>query len=417
METDISLAGLAAAIGLGLLIGVVRERADPDPTHTIAGVRTHVLVALSGALGAALGTPVLMVVLVLVGALAVASYVKAGNRDLGLTGEVALPTTALLAALALSHPALAAGISVVVAAVLYAKRPLHDLARQGISEQELQDVLLLAGAALVVLPLLPDQPIDPWGVLIPARLWRLVVLILAVGMIGHIALRLVGARWGLPLAGFLSGFASSTAAVAGFGHRSRQQPEFVSYAASGALFANLGSLVLFGGVVAAAAPTLWQAAMGPLAAAGAALVLVASLGLLRPGKIDGLPQDNAPQALKLSHAMLLAGLMALLLLASAWLQRHFGPAAVLAATSAVALVEVHAAAASIAQLVGNGSLDLDPATAGLVLLLAVSALAKGLVAFLAGGRAYGSRVALGLLVVPVAAGLWLLVRNGPVPLP
>ena len=417
MDIEIPLPGLVAALGLGLLIGVVRERADPDPTHTIAGVRTHVLVALSGALGAALGAPVLIVVLLLVGALAVASYVKAGNQNLGLTGEVALPTTALLAALALSHPALAAGLSVVTATVLYAKRPLHDLARQGISEQELQDVLLLAGAALVVLPLLPDQPIDPMGVLIPARLWRLVVLILAVGMVGHLALRLVGARWGLPLAGFLSGFASSTAAVAGFGHRARQQPEFVSYAAAGALFANLGSLVLFGGVVAAAAPDLWQVTMGPLFAAGGVLVLFASLGLLRPGRIDGLPQDKAPQALKLSHAMLLAGLMALLLVVSAWLQRHFGPTAVLAATSAVALVEVHAAAASMAQLFGNGSLGLGPATAGLVLLLAVSALSKSLLAFIAGGRAYGYRVALGLMAVPATAGLWLLVRGGPAPLP
>ncbi len=413
--TDIPLAGLVAALGLGLLIGVVRERADPDPTHTIAGVRTHVLVALSAALGAALGTPVLVMVLFLVGALAVASYVKTGDRDLGLTGEVAMLATALLAALALRHPALAAGLSVVTATVLYAKRPLHDLARQGISEQELQDVLLLAGAALVVLPLLPAQPVDPWGVLIPARLWRLVVLILAVGMVGHIALRLVGARWGLPLAGFLSGFASSTAAVAGFGHRARQQPQFVSSAASGALFANLGSLVLFGGVIAAAAPALWRAAVGPLVAAGGALIVGASLGLLRQKNMDGLPPERAPQALKLSHAMLLAGLMALLLVASAWLQRQFGPAAVLAATAAVALVEVHAAAASIAQLVGNGSLDLGPASGGLVLLLAVSALAKSVLAFIAGGRAYGTRVALGLMVVPAAAGLWLLVRHGLAP--
>jgi uncharacterized membrane protein (DUF4010 family) len=240
-----------------------------------------------------------------------------------------------------------------------------------------------------------------------------VVLILAVGMVGHVALRLVGARWGLPLAGFLSGFASSTAAVAGFGHRARQQPQYVSSAASGALFANLGSLMLFGGVIAAAAPALWQAALGPLLAAGVVLVLLASLGMLRRGNIDAdaLPPDRAPQALKLSHAMLLAGLMAVLLVASAWLQQLFGPSAALAATSAVALVEVHAAAASLAQLASNGSLALAAATWGLVLLLAVSALAKGVLAFLAGGRAYGYRVALGLLAVPVAAGLWLLVRS------
>ena len=67
---------------------------------------------------------------------------------------------------------------------------------------------------VVVLPLLPKQPIDPWGVLQPYALWRIVVLIMGVGMLGHIALRVVGTFWGLPLTGFFSGFVSSTAASA-----------------------------------------------------------------------------------------------------------------------------------------------------------------------------------------------------------
>jgi uncharacterized membrane protein (DUF4010 family) len=410
-DADLSLAGFAAAIGLGLLIGVVRERADPDPLHTIAGVRTHVLVAISGALGAVLGSAVLVAVLLVVGALAVASYLRSSARDPGLTGEVALPTTALLAALAQWHPAIAAGLSVLTASVLLAKRPLHDLVRQRISEQELQDVLLLAGAALVVLPLMPDHAIDPWGVLVPYRLWRLVVLILAVGMVGHIALRLVGARWGLPVAGFLSGFASSTAAVAGFGHRAREHPSQVQAAASGALFANLGSLVLFGAVVAAGAPELWKVSMGLLLTAGAALVGVAGIGLFRHSNLESPPQGDAPRALKLSNALLLTGLVAVLLVVSAGLQRQYGSAGALVATAAVALVEVHAAAASVAQLAVNGGLALGPATVGLVLLLAVSALAKSVLAFVSGGRAYGSRVALGLLAAPVAAALWLLLAG------
>src|SRR5688572_6076090 len=187
IESVIPLHALASAVGIGLLIGAVRERAHPDPESSIAGVRTHLLIALAGTLGAALGTAVLVTVLVLIGALTVAGYVR--NGDPGLTGEVALPVTALLAALAHAHPGLAAGIAVVVAGALFAKKPLHELVREKLSEEELRDGLLLAGAALVVLPLLPDEAVDPWGVLVPARLWCLVVLILAVGMGGHIALR------------------------------------------------------------------------------------------------------------------------------------------------------------------------------------------------------------------------------------
>jgi len=403
MLPELSLLGLASAIGLGLLIGVVRERAQPDPNHSVAGIRTHLMLALAGTLGAALGTPVLVVVLLLTGALAVASYLKSADRDPGLTGEVAMPVTALLAALAQAQPALAGGLSVIVAGALFLKRPLHQLVRERLSEQELQDALLLAAAALVVLPLLPTHAVDPWGVLVPFRLWRLVVLILAVGMAGHVALRLVGARWGLPLAGFLSGFASSTAAVVGFGHRAREEPDHIPAAAAGALFANLGSYVLFCGLVAGVAPPLFQQLRWPLLLAGGVLLLASLLGALRHETVNNLPVGRTPRAFRLSHALVLALLMGVLLVLSAWLQRWFGAAGVVAAAAAVALVEVHAAAASLAQLANAGQLDLMAAGWGVVLLLVVSALAKSATAFISGGWAYGWRVTSGLVAVPVTA--------------
>src|SRR3546814_12707752 len=71
----------------------------------------------------------------------------------------------------------------------------------------------LLASALVVLPLLPSTAVDPWGVLRPDAIWRLVVLVMGVGVLGHIAQRAAGTRWGLPLAGFFAGFVSSTAAV------------------------------------------------------------------------------------------------------------------------------------------------------------------------------------------------------------
>jgi uncharacterized membrane protein (DUF4010 family) len=407
MLPELSLLGLASAIGLGLLIGVVRERAHPDPSHSVAGIRTHLMLALAGTLGAALGTVVLAVVLLLTGALAVASYLKSADRDPGLTGEVAMPVTALLAALAQSQPALAGGLSVVVAGALFLKQPLHQLVRERLSEQELKDALLLAAAALVVLPLLPETAVDPWGVLVPARLWRLVVLILAVGMAGHMALQMVGARWGLPMAGFLSGFASSTAAIAGFGHRAREEPHHIPAAAAGALFANLGSFVLFCGLIAGVAPALFHVLLWPLLAAGVAMLGAAMLGVLRHEPVTSLPVERTPRAFRLSHALLLAALMGVALLISAWLRNGFGAAGVVAAASAVALVEVHAAAASLAQLASTGQLDPAPAAWGVVLLLAVSALAKAATALVSGGRAYGWRVAAGLIAAPLLAAIIL----------
>lgn len=407
MDSVISLHALASAVGIGLLIGAVRERAQSDPENSVAGVRTHLLVALTGTIGAALGTAVLVAALVLIGALTVASYLREGG-DPGLTGEVALPVTALLAALAHSHPGLAAGIAVLVAGALFAKRPLHELVRERLSEEELRDGLLLAGAALVVLPLLPDDPVDPWGVLVPSALWRLVVLILAVGMAGHIALRSVGARFGLPLAGFLAGFASSTAAVLGFGQRARAEARHIGPAAAAALFANLGSLALFAGVIGAGAPQLLRHAALPLAAAGVFMLLFAVAGVLRHQSLDTLPEGGKARAFHFSHALLLVGLMALLLVASALLQSRFGSAGVMLAAAAVALVEVHAAAASLTQLAAQGQLPLVEAGWGLVLLVLVASMAKAGLAFFSGGPRYGWRVAAGLLGASAAMALTML---------
>jgi len=408
MAPELSVYPLASAIGLGLLIGIVRERAQPDPRHSVAGIRTHLMVALSGALGAVLGTAVLVVVILLTGALAIASYLRSPDQDPGLTGEFALPVTALLAALAQTHPGLAAGLGVIVAAALFAKQPLHQLVRERLSEQEVQDALLLAAAALVVLPLLPDKAVDPWGVLVPARLWRLAVMILAVGMAGHVLYRLVGARWGLPLAGFLSGFASSTAAVAGFGHRARAEPAQAAAAAAGALFASVGSLALLAALIAAAAPALLRAVAVPLCCAGLGLMVMGGRGVLHPANSPEQPRTGTGRAFRLSHAVLLAGLMGLLLLISHWVQERFGSSGMLAAAGAVAVVEIHAAGASLAQLVAGEQLSIDAGCWGVVLLLLTSAAGKSGVAFASGGSRYGWRVSAGLVAAPLFAALSLL---------
>jgi uncharacterized membrane protein (DUF4010 family) len=400
----LSARGLVTALGLGLLIGVVRERLHDKDGTTIAGVRTHAMVAIVSAVAASFGSAVLVVALLLVGGLAVVSYLRTTDGDPGITGEVALLVTALLAALAQRDAILAAGLGVVVAALLFAKLPLHRFAREVLSERELQDALLLAGAALVVLPLLPSTAVDPWGVLVPSMLWRLVVLVMAVGMMGHVALRAVGARWGFPVAGFFAGFASSTAAVAGFGQRARAAPAQRRQAVAAALLSNLASLSLFAGVVGAGAPALLRAFAWPLVAAGIVLLAGGLLGLAGRGS-TALPEEPSPRSFRMRHALLLAALIAVLLLISAWLERTYGSTGALVASTCVALAEIHAAAASLSQLYVAGGLTLESARLGLVALLGAAALAKSLIAFISGGAAYGLRVGIGLVGMVLAAAL------------
>ena len=412
MDWNEDLGGWLAALGIGLLIGVVRERhgaAAGTGSPTRAGLRTHALLALVAAAAVQLGAAALAVVLVAVAALAVASYWASHREDPGLTGEVALLLTPVLAAFAQREPATAAALGVVAAILLQAKRPLHRLAREVISEGEVRDLLLLAAAALVVLPLLPDHPVDPWGALRPQTLWRLVVLIMAVGMLGHVALRLVGAHWGLPVAGFFAGFASSTAAVAGFGGRVREQPALLVPAVAAALLSNLASLMLMAAILGTVAPGLLRAMAWPLAAAHLVLLAAGALGLRRTDKGSRLPEEPPARAFRLGHALLVAGVIAVVMLLSAWMRQLFGDTGALVAATLAALAEVHAAAATVAQLWSAGGVEPRHAQWGVLALMGAAAASKSVLAFAAGGSGFGTRVAAGLWAsVAAALGVFVL---------
>ena len=402
MDWNEDLGGWLAALGIGLLIGVVRERhgaAAGTGSPTRAGLRTHALLALVAAAAVQLGAAALAVVLVAVAALAVASYWASHRQDPGLTGEVALLLTPVLAAFAQREPATAAALGVVAAILLQAKRPLHRLAREVISEGEVRDLLLLAAAALVVLPLLPDHPVDPWGALRPQTLWRLVVLIMAVGMLGHVALRLVGAHWGLPVAGFF----------AGFGGRVREQPALLVPAVAAALLSNLASLMLMAAILGTVAPGLLRAMAWPLAAAHLVLLAAGALGLRRTDKGSRLPEEPPARAFRLGHALLVAGVIAVVMLLSAWMRQLFGDTGALVAATLAALAEVHAAAATVAQLWSAGGVEPRHAQWGVLALMGAAAASKSVLAFAAGGPGFGTRVAAGLWAsVAAASGVFVL---------
>jgi uncharacterized membrane protein (DUF4010 family) len=402
-----TVSGLVAALGIGLLIGVERERRKGHGSlRSAAGVRTHALLSLSGALALLLDLRLVIVAAVAVGALAVVSYTRTDSADPGVTGEVTMLVSLLLGAVAVENAALASGVGVVVAVLLHTKRPLHRFSRDYLTQTELGDLLLLAAAILVIWPLLPDRALDPWGVLNPASLWKFVVLVMAVGAAGHVALRVVGARWGLPLAGFFSGFASSTAAVAGFGQRARATPEIRSPAAAAALLANLASHLLFVVVVGAGSAALLRSVGWALAANCVVLLAASIVGIWRaPDETEPLPGQPTARAFRLSWALTFGAAIAVVLFLSAWLQEVFGDSGALVTAGIAALAELHASAASISQLAASEDISMQSARWGIVGLLVASGVVKAVVAFTSGGRRYGLRVAAGVLGGALAAGL------------
>ena len=387
----------SSALGLGLLIGLVRERAH-GKARAIAGLRTHALVALSAAVAVTLGVPVLLVLLAGLALLGLAAYRATSKDDPGLTSEVTLLLTALLGALAMQSPSLASALAVVAAILLYAKEPLHHLTRNMLSEREVFDGLLLLAAALVVLPILPDEPIGPLQAINPATIWKLVVLVMVVSALGHIALRLVGTRWGLPVAGFFAGYVSSTAAVIGFGQRVKESPALLRPAVAAALLSNLASLTLCVPILWTVAPALLRELWLELLVIAVMLLGGGLLGLRRVGEDPASPPAADSRMFRLGQALGFAALVALLTLATAALTAWIGPRGAMGAAILSATLELHAAVATLAAQAGRGVLEPGQARWLMLALLGASLGTKSVLAWISGGRAYGLRVSIGLLL-------------------
>ena len=144
------------------------------------------------------------------------------------------------------QPALAAGVAVVVAILLAARTPLHHFVRSVLTESEVKDALIFAGATLVVLPLLPDRPLGPYGALNPHTIWIIVILVMAISAAGYVAVRMLGARFGLPIAGLASGFISSTATIGAMGARAAKAPDVLAAAVAGAVLSTVATIAPVG---------------------------------------------------------------------------------------------------------------------------------------------------------------------------
>jgi uncharacterized membrane protein (DUF4010 family) len=409
-----SVAAFVVALGAGLLIGVERERRKGDGDQRgAAGVRTFVILALLGAIAGTTGLPWLTAVLGAgVVALAGLGYWRTQAADPGLTTEVAMLATFGMGVLATQDPALAAGLGVLIAMLLAARTRLHAFASAALTDRELYDAILLAGAALIVLPLLPDRPLDPLGAINPRLVWRLTVIVMLVNAAGYVALRLLGPRWGLPLAGLFGGFVSSAATIAAMGRRSREDPRQMHGALAGAALSSVGTVLQLALVLGATNATILARMALPLAAMGTVAIATGWWMSRRHAAAAGTAEAPAGRAFNPRHALVFAAILAAMLAVVAALERLFGASGVVGGAVAGGFLDTHSAAASVGALAVRGVIATDAATIAIALAISANAATKLWVAAAGGGAPYFNRLAPGL--VAMIAALWAGIAMGRV---
>lgn len=399
------LLNFLVALGIGLLIGVERERRKGQgPARAPAGIRTFSVVALAGAISVTVGGALVLAVTVAgVAALAAAAYFRSRDKDPGLTTEIALVLTALLGGLSMQQPALAAGIAVALAALLAARTPLHHFVRSVLTEAEVRDALIFAAATLVVLPLLPNRAMGPYDALNPHAIWIVVILVMAISAAGYILIRLLGARFGLPIAGLAAGFISSTATIGAMGSRVEKNPGIITAAVAGAALSTVATIVLMSLVLAATSIAALRALAIPLICAGVAATAYGIGFTIRTLREREMPDPQPGQAFSLPVALIFALTLAAMLMASAALRDWFGETGVIVGAAAAGFVDTHSAAIAVASLVASGKMSAADAVFPVLAALTTNTVSKIVFAWSSGSRSFALRLIPGLVLVAVAA--------------
>jgi uncharacterized membrane protein (DUF4010 family) len=396
---------LGVALGIGLLIGTERERRKGEgPDRAPAGLRTFALASLTGAIGFTTGGVPLLAVLILgVFGLTALAYWRARNEDPGLTTEIALSATTVLGGLTMTQPGLAAGVAVMVTILLSARTALHGFVRSGLSEGEVRDALIFAAATLIVLPLLPDQAMGPFGALNPHAIWIIAILVMGIGAVGHIAVRLLGPSYGLPISGLASGFVSSAATIGAMGARALKEPLSLAAAAAGAVLSTVATIIQLALVLAATNMATLYALRLPLAFAGLTAIVYGAIFATLAFQNSSAEINERGHAFSVKTALTFVALLCAILLASRALDQWFGAAGLVAAAGVAGFVDTHSAAISVATLVGAGKLTAGKSALPILLALTTNTATKVLLAATAGGFAFARRVIPGLILVILAA--------------
>ena len=392
------LKSLLVGGSLGALIGLERQWDEQFRHHrskVLAGLRTFTLWALFGVL-CAWFTQAIHPMFFIAGFAAMVVwltlFLQRRNRpggDPGFTTGAAGMLTFLIGGLVFWGMERVALVLAVGMIILLALKPTLQRFTQGITVEDVRSALKFAAVTGVILPLVPDQTYGPYGAFNPHTVWMMVVLVSGVGFVGYLAVRVLGQRNGIAVAGLLGGLASSTATTLAMSRQSRERPSESHDCALAILLActvmvwRVGLLI---GVVSV--KTLW--ALWPsLLAVSVPGALWCLWRLIHGGSGAGEAGDltHYGNPLRLRVAVQFGALYALIIRAVKASIAHLGNSGVLAMSGLSGLIDLDAITLSLSQMTAAGSLTAMTATQGILLAILANTVVKGLLAAF-----YGSRV-------------------------
>jgi uncharacterized membrane protein (DUF4010 family) len=410
---DLQLAiRLGAALGLGLLLGLERER-KRDAEMLFGGVRTFALIALLGALGAYMDRELdqrwlVVAAFIAVSALVLMSYATTASRgELGITTEISALLAFVAGALCgWDNVAVASVATVVSLLLLTLKDFLHGLARR-VELTDVEATLQFAVISVIILPLLPNETFGPppIDVINPYKIWLMVVLIAGLNFLGYVLVKVLGGEHGFIVTGMLGGLVSSTAVTLSFSQRSRREPAMSN---AFVLAIVVAWTIMFIRVIVMVALVNWEMARGLALVLGwvAATGLVVSLLLWRRSRSHetGVVTAGA-NPFELREAIKFGLLFGVVTVAAKAAEAYLGAAGLYLAGAVAGLTDVDAISLSMANLARTSPQILTIAQRAIVIAVISNTLVKcAMAAFMGAPALRRTMIGVTLLLFASAGG-------------
>ena len=405
-----SLIAFAIVLGLGLLIGLQRERT----ADRLGGIRTFPLIGMFGALTGSVSRTNDVYWLVPAGLLCMTVLILLGNierlrgeeESSGITTEVTALLMYLLGVyLMLGEKTVAVVVGGTIAVLLHLKPSMHAFARR-LPEQDLRSIMRFALISLIILPVLPNRTFGPYDVLNPFKIWLMVVLIVGIGLGGYAAYKLIGARAGTLLSGLIGGLISSTATTVSYARRARNNRAITNAAALVIMIASTSMLIRMLVEISVVAPRILPNLATPLVLLLLINLTVCAIGYRRVSEHENsMPEHSNPA--ELTPALIFGLLYALITLAIAAAKEYFGHRGIYVVALISGFTDVDAITLSTAGLSNAGTIEINTAWRAMVIATLTNMIFKAGAAGILGGLELFRRVLL-LFGLPFAAGLAVL---------
>ena len=397
---------VAIALGLGLLVGLERERAGKE-----VGLRTFSLASLLGFLSWKLGHLYTIATLAFIAVIVVVVNISALRKGTGVeaTTSVCLFLICFVGMLVAQEALILAVAIVVFMLLLLSWKEEMLVFTMHLQRNEVHAAITLGLLTFVILPVLPVGAFDPWGLFSPRDVWWMVVLISAIGFANYILLKLYGTK-GITYTGFLGGLVNSTATAAELVGTMKESPaDLEDTTFRGLMWARTASFLRNGVILALFAPEALPAGLVPV---GMMIAVSLTMALRKKGKMEGAPPELKLQSpFSLRSALTFGLYFAIITIIGGIAQQIAGNLGFYAVAFAGGIVSSSSTAATAAHLVSQGLISPQVAGSGVVLSSISSALVMLPVVWRgSGSTALVRRVAWSIGCVVVASGIGIAVN-------